>query len=56
MSGCLDLPDQRVYLALHYPDLVRSAVLIGQALNRDGETEVSSGTWPPGCAGHRRRG
>jgi pimeloyl-ACP methyl ester carboxylesterase len=27
------------YLALHRPDLVRSAVLIGQALNTDGETE-----------------
>ena len=27
------------YLALHYPHLVRSAVLIGQALSREGETE-----------------
>ena len=27
------------YLALHHPELVRSAVLIGQALSREGETE-----------------
>jgi pimeloyl-ACP methyl ester carboxylesterase len=31
------------YLALHHPDLVRSAVLIGQALATDGETEVVRG-------------
>jgi pimeloyl-ACP methyl ester carboxylesterase len=31
------------YLALHRPDLVRSAVLIGQALSRDGETEAVRG-------------
>jgi pimeloyl-ACP methyl ester carboxylesterase len=43
------------YLALHRPDLVRSAVLIGQAYSREGETEaVRALMHDPDLAGYFR--